>query len=282
MSVLDASEETAIIEAVRAVARTEILPRFKALDAREIDTKSAADDLVTVADRAAEAEIGRRLAEILPNARIIGEEAVSEDRLLLDRISHPGLTVIIDPIDGTWNFANGLSTFGVILAVVSQGETILGLLYDPVGDDWVIARKGAGTWFGGAGRTEKRLSASAAGPDFGETFGFVGMYLYGKSDQAKIAATLPHFRRTYSLRCSCHEYRLMAQGSADFVLNGMLNPWDHAAGVLALEEAGGIARLLDGTPYSPAMTSGLLLTAGNAVLWDRLADLWQPLLSGQS
>ena len=112
--------------------------------------------------------------------------------------------------------------------------------------------------------------------------GFVGLYLYGKADQARIAETLPAFRRTYSLRCSCHEYRMMAQGRADFVLNGMLNPWDHAAGVLALQEAGGIARLLDGTPYAPAMTEGLLLTAGNAALWDRLAGLWAPRLLSQA
>lgn len=277
MSRFGSKEEEALIEAVRAVSRAEILPRFRALGRAEVDSKSAPDDLVTIADKAAEHAIGARVAEILPSARIIGEEAVATDASLLDGIAHPGLTVIIDPIDGTWNYANGLSTFGVILAVVEDGETILGLLYDPSGDDWIVARKGDGAWYDGVNRTAERLAASAAPPRLDETMGFVGLYLYGKADQARIAATLPEFRRTYSLRCSCHEYRMMAQGRADFVLNGMLNPWDHAAGVLALEEAGGVARLLDGTPYRPTMTDGLLLTAGNAALWDRLADLWAPL-----
>ena len=282
MSGLGPAEEAALIEAVREVARAEILSRFRALDTADIDAKSAPDDLVTVADKAAEAALGARFAEILPDARIIGEEAVAANPGILAGIKETGLTVIIDPIDGTWNYANGLATFGVIVAVVADGETVLGLLYDPSGDDWVIARKGGGAWYDGAGRTPRRLSASAAPPALGETMGFVGLYLYGKADQARIAETLPAFRRTYSLRCSCHEYRMMAQGRADFVLNGMLNPWDHAAGVLALQEAGGIARLLDGTPYAPAMTEGLLLTAGNAALWDRLAGLWAPRLLSQA
>ena len=67
---------------------------------------------------------------------------------------------------------------------------------------------------------------------------------------------------------------MLTSGSADFCLNGMLNPWDHAAGVLCFREAGGVARLLDGTEYVPTMTNGLLLTAANERVWSELAELW--------
>ena len=100
------------------------------------------------------------------------------------------------------------------------------------------------------------------------------MYLYPKPDQEQIAGTLPQFRRTNSLRCSCHEYRLMAMGRSDFMLSALLNPWDHAAGVLAVTEAGGSVGLLDGRDYTPAMTEGRLLSAANGRLWDELAGLW--------
>ncbi len=274
---LNPAEEAALIEAVRQVARTEITPRFRSLGGGEIDAKGAPDDLVTVADRASEAALSAAVTEILPDARIVGEEAVSADPGVLDHVVHAGRTVVIDPIDGTWNYANGIATYGVILAVLDAGQTVMGLLYDPAGDDWVIARKGGGAWFARPGAAPQRLSVSEAPGGLGERFGFVGMYLYDKSGQARIARTLPRFRRTMSLRCSCHEYRMLAQGRSDFMLNGMLNVWDHAAGVLALEEAGGVARLLDGRDYTPGLREGLLLTAANEALWSDLAGLWEGL-----
>ncbi|MEM0946351.1 MAG: inositol monophosphatase [Pseudomonadota bacterium] len=271
---LDAKETDALIQAVRDTAKAEIVPRFRGLAGTDVDAKGAPDDLVTVADRASEIAITAAVAGILPSARIVGEEAVAEDISLLDGVGKPGQTVVIDPIDGTWNYANGLATYGVILSVVEDGETVFGLLYDPSGDDWIVAYRGGGAWFVRPDRDAIPLSVSRPGTDLGTSFGFVGLYLYNKPGQAKIAETLPRFRRTVSLRCSCHEYRLLAQGRSDFMLNGMLNVWDHAAGVLALEEAGGVARLLDGRPYAPAMREGLLLNAASEPLWDRLAETW--------
>ena len=135
---------TGLIEAVRDAARTEILPRFRNLSADQIDTKSGPDDLVTVADRAAEARLTAAAQKLLPGALVVGEEGVAEDPAILDRFAEAELAVVIDPVDGTWNFANGLANFGVILAVVEGGRTIFGLLYDPVMDDWITATPGAG------------------------------------------------------------------------------------------------------------------------------------------
>lgn len=271
---LDAAEARALIDAVRHAARTEITPRFRGLAGSEVDAKSSPDDLVTVADRASEAALTDAVGKILPLARVVGEEAVAEDASVLDGVGAPGLTVVIDPIDGTWNYANGLATYGVILSVIEDGQTIFGLLYDPTGDDWVMARRGEGAWLERPGTAPIRLAVSRPDGDLGKSFGFAGMYLFDKPGQALVAETLPRFRRTQSLRCSCHEYRMAVQGRADFMLNGMLNVWDHAAGVLALEEAGGVARLLDGRDYAPALRDGYLLSAATEPLWNQLADLW--------
>ena len=230
--------------------------------------------------RRPEAALTAAVADILPSARVVGEEAVAEDARVLDGVGKPGQTVVIDPIDGTWNYANGIATYGVILSVIEDGETVFGLLYDPTGDDWVVARRGGGAWFEREGSAPVRLTASEPGSDLAASFGFVGMYLYDKPGQALVAQTLPRFRRTVSLRCSCHEYRMITQGRSDFMLNGMLNVWDHAAGVLALEEAGGVSRLLDGRDYAPAMREGFLLNAATEPMWARLAELWEDLGQG--
>ncbi|RLJ59381.1 fructose-1,6-bisphosphatase/inositol monophosphatase family enzyme [Litoreibacter meonggei] len=266
---LTSEQSDALIQIVRDVAAKEIRPLFRNLDVSDIDSKSAPDDLVTVADRAAELAITAAVRELLPNAAIVGEEAVSADKSILDRVGQ-GQVVVIDPIDGTWNFANGIATYGVILSVIEDGKIVFGLLYDPSYDDWIVATEGRGAWFCGANGKRRRLTLDTP-PELSDCFGYVGMYLFAKPEQARIAAQLSAFRRTQSLRCACHEYRLLAGGASQFYLTGMLNVWDHAAGVLVYQEAGGVVRLLDGRDYHPTMREGRLLTAASEELWSELA-----------
>ncbi|MCK0167907.1 inositol monophosphatase [Jannaschia sp. S6380] len=268
MPISDA-QSAGIVEAVRAVAAAEILPRFRNLSGEDIDAKAAFDDLVTVADRAAEDALTARIHAILPGDTVVGEEAVAEDRALLDRVGQ-GRVTIIDPIDGTWNFAHGIANYGVIVAVVEDGVTVWGLLYDPSFDDWIVAHRGQGAWFHRAGRS-RRLSVDTADVPFDHQRGNLGGYLYPKAHQPALAALTPMFRRANSMGASLHEYRQLALGGSDFCLNGMLNVWDHAAGVLILQEAGGMSRLLDGTEYRPTMTEGRLLNARTEMLWHQLA-----------
>lgn len=272
---LSPEERDGIVAIVRDVSRREITPFFRALTAADIDAKSAPDDLVTVADKAAERALSERFSALLPDASIVGEEAISADRSLLDRIGEPGRCVIIDPIDGTWNYASGIATYGVIIAVVENGETVFGLLYDPSFDDWIWAAKGNGAHYTKADGHTERLVLAAPPSNTSELFGFVGLYLFEMADRQTIAAELAQFRRTMTLRCSCHEYRQLAQGNSNFCLNGMLNPWDHAAGVLIYQEAGGIARLLDGREYVATMTQGHLLTAQSEELWQKLRRVFE-------
>lgn len=268
----DAYHEQQLIDAVRAAAQAEIMPRFRNLSASNIETKSAPDDLVTVADRAAEQTITDAVHRILPEASVVGEEAAAEDPTILGRIGS-GLCVIIDPIDGTWNYANGLSVFGVIIAVVSEGRTIWGMLYDPSHDDWIAARAGQGAWFCAPGKDPRRVQMGEA-VDLERMTGLIVTSQFPPQAQAGIAETLTRFRRTTNLMCSCHEYRLLAQGSVDFGLNAYLNPWDHAAGALIVEEAGGVARLLSGEVYDPTQPKGRMLLAKSEESWAMLAEIY--------
>lgn len=252
-------ERDGLIAAVREAARVEIMPRFRRLAPGEIATKTSVSDLVTVADRAAEQAISEAARRLMPDAAIVGEEAVSDDPAVLGRLRAGGRAVIIDPIDGTWNFASGLATFGVILAVVEDGQTIFGLLYDPVCDDWVMARRGSGAWYARPGETVTRLATPPA-RDQGQAHAFVPLFLYPADDRPRIAAQMPDWGRVTSLRCSCHEYRTLAFGHADLIVAPDPKPWDHAAGVLVIEEQGGAA-ISDGPGYDVTDSKSMLSVA---------------------
>ena len=173
---LSATDEARLIRLARRVAAAEILPRFRALDAEEHRAKTRADDLVTEADTAAERAFAAGVAGILPDAVVIGEEAVSEDPRRLDALSGADLALILDPIDGTWNFAAGIAAFGMLVALIHRGETVWGLLYDPVLDDWIVARRGGGAWHEGAGRAPRRLVLEGATP--AHAMSFVPLFLF--------------------------------------------------------------------------------------------------------
>ena len=275
---LSRSEARALTEAVRAVAAAEIVPRFRDLGTGDIDAKSSFDDLVTVADRDAEAALTARIRAILPGCAVVGEEAASADPGVLDRVGG-GRVAVVDPIDGTWNFAHGIANYGVILAVAEEGETVWGLLYDPSFDDWVEAHRGGGAWFHRAGRTRRLRVAPEAAP-LDRLRGNVGAYMFPPEARALLAATTGLFRRASSMGASVHEYRQLALGGSDFCLNGILHVWDHAAGVLILSEAGGVSRLLDGRAYAPAMRAGHLLNARSEAVWEALAERFREALGG--
>ncbi|MGR3492745.1 MAG: inositol monophosphatase family protein [Shimia sp.] len=265
---LDQELRRPLIDAVRHAARAEVLPRFRALDATQISVKSNPNDLVTEADLAMEAHLREAISRLIPEARIVGEEGVAADPTELDALSSGDLTVVLDPIDGTWNFARGLSTFGTLLAVVQNNETLFGLLYDTVNDDWVWAAKGEGAWFG-----DRRLRISDQA-DEAEFCGIISALQDDPDVWAHLAALYPRWRRVSDFHASVWDYRMLVFGHYHFSLNAGLNAWDHAAGVLAVREAGGYAALLDGTTYQPTIRSGeRLLVAHSKDTWNHLAPL---------
>ena len=118
-------------------ATTEIMPRWRRLSATDIRQKTSATDLVTEADVNAERLITARLKERFPDALVVGEEAHSADPSVLNGLGEADLAFVIDPVDGTFNFAAGMPLFGVMLAVVVKGETVAGIIHDPLGKDFL-------------------------------------------------------------------------------------------------------------------------------------------------
>jgi fructose-1,6-bisphosphatase/inositol monophosphatase family enzyme len=268
---LSPAQQTALINLVRRAARTEVLPRFRSVSRAEATAKTGPRDLVTEADHAAEAMIARGLQRLFPHALIVGEEAVAARPDLRDEVAGAEFAIIIDPVDGTWNFVHGLPLFGVIVAVTRFGRPVLGLLYDPVADDWLIADETAPAQLVAANGIARRAATSAGGA-LGDLHGYVHASLMEQPRQEALYPRLAALGQATALRCSCHEYRLLAQGAVDFVLSDRLNPWDHAAGVLICQRAGGVARMLDGQDYGTAQETGLLLCAGSEETWDALRD----------
>ena len=260
-----------IINLVRRAAKTEILPRFRKLTEGQISQKSGPADLVTAADQAAEAMIARGLLRAFPNATVLGEEAAAVNSSLRNTAAEAELAFIVDPVDGTWNFAHGLPLFGVILSVARFGKPVFGMLYDPMTDDWITADEDGPALQSEVAQAPRRL-ATAAGGGLADLSGIAHLSLLPKHQQAALAPLIPDFARVGALRCSCHEYRLLAQGALDFVLSGTLNPWDHAAGALICRQAGGVARFLDGRDYDIAVTEGHLLCAGSEDTWRAVHD----------
>ncbi len=267
---IDPDRIPVLVAAVRRAAQTCILPRFRNLGAGDVATKSGPSDLVTLADTEAEAQIAADLARDWPEARVLGEEGVAADKTLRGEMAVAEWAVIVDPVDGTWNFAKGLSVFGMILAVLHRGVPVWGMLYDPVMDDWIAAgADGAAEMVGARGRT---VLTSSAETRAGRMTGYVTLGLFPKAQQARIVQEFPDFARVTSLRCACHEYRMLAQGHVEFCLSGPVpHPWDHAAGVLAVERAGGVARFLDGDAYHAGRAKGVILAAGSQAVWDEMA-----------
>lgn len=248
-------------------ADAEIMPRFRSLEDGGIRIKTGALDLVTDADEQGEWMIRDLCAKAFPDALFVGEESVARDKGLLDKIGSADLAIIVDPIDGTSNFAWGLPLFGVMAAVVSRGETIAGLIYDPVGQDWHKGLKGEGAW--GESMHGYTRDLAVAKPDsLSEMTGLSSWYLMPEPQRSRTVANLAKTKACFNYRCAAYEYRLVSEGLVHFSLHYKLMPWDHAAGVLIHSLAGGYSALLDGTPYDATQHEGGIISAPDRESWE--------------
>lgn len=259
----------ALAEILREAAAAEILPRFRRLDPVDIRQKTSATDLVTRADEQAERLIRARVAELAPQALFVGEEAVAAEPGLLDALDSAELAVVVDPVDGTANFAAGLPLFAVMASVVARGETVAGIIFDPMGDDWFMAEKGAGAWFRRPDGFEDRMAVASPVP-LADMVGTVSMAFMPRDSRAQVFANLDKVRIPANFRVAGHEYRLLAGGHTHFSAYNKLMPWDHLAGTLIVQEAGGYAARFDGSPYLPHHRSGGLLLTADEQTWQTL------------
>ncbi|TPM03221.1 inositol monophosphatase [Mesorhizobium sp. B2-3-11] len=255
-------------------AQAEIMPRFRRLGDGDIRQKTSAADLVTEADVNAERLITARLRERYPSAMMVGEEACSENPALLDGLGDAELAFAIDPVDGTFNFASGVPLFGVMLAVVVRGETVAGIIHDPVGKDWLIAARGAGSHIRHAHGSLEKVHVAAPVP-ISQMTGAVSWQYLDEPERSRLARNQTKALSQFAYRCAAHEYRLLASGHAHFVVYNKLMPWDHLPGVLIHQEAGGHAARIDGSAYLPSHVDGGLLVAPDQDSWQELRrELW--------
>jgi fructose-1,6-bisphosphatase/inositol monophosphatase family enzyme len=255
--------------ALKEAAIGEIMPRFRRLDDSMVRQKTEAIDLVTEADEAAERHIQRAVTALAPDALFVGEESVAADPALLGRLAASPFAIVVDPIDGTANYAAGVPLFGVMAAVVQGGETIAGIIYDPMGDDWVIAEKGSGAWhvFPDGGR--RRLSFASSVP-LDQMVGMASVGYLPDAVRPVVLANLAKVRMAACYRCAAHEYRMAASGHLHFIMFNKLMPWDHLAGALICEEAGAHVARFDGSAYRPEHVSGGLIIAPDPESWTLL------------
>lgn len=250
-----------VADIIRETAAAEIVPRFRMLREEDVREKNPGD-LVTLADLETERQLTERLTAAWPGTLVLGEEAAAEDPARLGLLTTDASLWIIDPIDGTANFARGRKGFAVILARLENRTLQAGWVYDPLEDVMVIAEQGAGAWSRGArlavsGETEPRRMEGAA---------------YGRTQAGTRAATAletaGRIGRVRNLGCSALEYAEIALGRAHFSLHSRSLPWDHAAGILIVREAGGVAGFADRSAYDPSILDRPVLATSNEVAWE--------------
>ena len=256
-----------LTEAVYAVmadaAERAIRPRYQHLAASEIVEK-AHDDLVTVADKESEAILSEGLARILPEAAIVGEEAAFADPAILSRLG-ADLCWIIDPLDGTNNFAHGRAPFGILIALAQGGETLGGWIYDVLTGRFCHARRGEGAYLNG-----DRLIARTSGAV--PPIAAISLLFADPARRAALQTGIaPHYTLVDLPRCAAEQYPRLALGVNDVSVFERTLAWDHAAGVLFLNEAGGKAARFDGSPYRVDEDRTGLIGASSPALWEALA-----------
>ena len=259
MSVLDRE----VLALMRRVSEEAIVPLYRVLDDAQIEAK-APGDVVTVADRAAEAMLAEALAAFEPSLPVVGEEAAHADPAVQDALA--GDCWIVDPLDGTRNFARGEPPFGMIVARAEGGVARSGWIYGCLSGRFCAAHEGRGAFVDG-----ERIRAKPTG----ETPPVAAISLIFMEEARREAVKrriMPHYRPTDIPYCAAEQYPRLALGVNDVSIFERTLAWDHAAGVLWLNEAGGKAARPDGSAYRvDEWAKPGLLGAASPALWDDLA-----------
>ncbi|MFJ9745071.1 inositol monophosphatase family protein [Streptomyces chartreusis] len=246
-------------EAVRKAAAAEIMPRFRQLAEHEIDQKSGPHDLVTDADRLAERYLAGALSSLLPGSVVVGEEAVHADPASYEAIRGDAPVWIIDPVDGTRQFVNGDTGFCTLVALARHGVLLASWTYAPARDQLATAVRGQGAHLdgvrlrSGAPEPGRDLEIATSHPDYttdDQKRALLGLWTDGVAPRSCGSAGL--------------EYLAVARGELDAIAFSWEAAWDHAAGILLVEEAGGAHLTRTGEPFR--------ITGGNALPFTAARD----------
>ncbi|MEV4743726.1 inositol monophosphatase family protein [Streptomyces sp. NPDC049555] len=246
-------------EVIRKAAATEIVPRFRQLGADEIIEKNGPHDLVTVADRLAEEQLTCALTALLPGSVVVGEEAVHADPTVLTSLGGEAPVWIVDPVDGTRQFVHGDPGFATLVCLAHRGELLASWTYAPALDRLAVARRGGGALLDG-------VPLHCGSPEPGSPLRVATSHFDFTTDEEKRVLATLHTEGVAPRPCGSAglEYLHIAQGSLDSVAFSWENPWDHAAGLLLVAEAGGASGTVAGEPFR--------ITGGNALPFSAARD----------
>ena len=226
-------------------------------------------DLVTEADRASEKLVVERLRTHFPSHGIVAEEGGGH-------ASPSEYCWFVDPLDGTTNFAHAFPVFNVTLGLARAGEIVTGVVYDPMRQEMFAAERG-----GGAYLNNRRIHVSAA-KKISESLASTGFPSRKRHHNINI-----HFY--YQLAMASHGVRrtgsaavdlaYVAAGRLDYFWEFGLKPWDMAAGILLVEEAGGRVTDMKGGPLSVTASDHLL--ADNGALHDEVLEAFRAIFGGE-
>ncbi|MDQ3401267.1 MAG: inositol monophosphatase [Chloroflexota bacterium] len=223
-----AVELLALAEGAARAAGEILLERWRG-PATGVTTKSSHTDPASDADRAAEVAIVSRIHAARPDDAIVAEEGGAT-------AGGSGIRWLIDPLDGTVNYLYGVPQWSVSIAALEGNEAVAGVVHDPVRDELFVASRGGGAWCG-----VERLSVSSE-TDLARVLLMTGFSYVAEErvvqarQQAQLVARVRDLRRFGS---AALDLAWTAAGRADAYLETVANPWDWAAGVLLVREAGG-------------------------------------------
>ncbi|MFE9440188.1 inositol monophosphatase family protein [Streptomyces sp. NPDC006602] len=263
---------TDVEEAVRKAASAEIMPRFRRLAAHEVDQKSGPHDLVTDADRKAELYLTEALGALLPGSVVVGEEAVHANPVSYEALQGDTPVWIVDPVDGTRQFVHGDPGFCTLVALAQGGVLRASWTYAPARDQLATAVRGRGAFLdgerlhAGAPETGRDLRIATSHPDYttdDQKRALLGLWTEGVAPRACGSAGL--------------EYLAVARGELDATAFSWEAAWDHAAGLLLVEEAGGAHLTLTDEPFRITGHNTLPFTAArDAATARRVVKLLTP------
>ena len=250
-------------------AAEEVMPRFRNLASGDVHEKSPGE-LVTAADEAMERRLAPALRALIPGSMVVGEEGAAADPAVLSLLEGDEPVWLVDPLDGTANFAAGLPGFGVMVCLVVRAEPVAAGIHDPMSKGTLMAEAGSGAWLDGV---RIRLKPAVRDP---LTASISTRFFPAGLREAWEAASSTFENRGPS-RCAARTYLELATGELDVAMYYRLLPWDHAPGVLIHREAGGFATRLNGQPYSPLVHSGGVFAGPDEEVWRRIAPLFEGL-----
>lgn len=264
----------AVTSLLRDGSRQFILPRFKALSADDIATKSSETDYVTIADEEMEAYLTRTLPAVLADSRVLGEEAVSANPALRGDIAD-GRVFVVDPVDGTRNFVQQKSEFCSMVSLLDEGVAVASWIYEPLTDICSFAAYQQGCWQAAGDGGWHAVSRPATTRSFPHLIGTGGVLGLADAEKERVRARLKLIPGRRFVGSAGIETLYLLRGIHDFLFHSRTTPWDHSPVDLFAREMGmQVATVPAMTAFNP-MHNYPILAAPDETSWQKLRDhIW--------